>query len=252
MLCLTKNNLIKISGLLVVLLAWFAIYLSKAYNILLIPAPADVFYVLLNFFIDKNFILNFSATLIRVIIAFVISTALGIILGLMIGYYKILNDSTEILIDFLRSIPGIVLFPLFILFFGVSDTSRLMVAIFIATPIILINTKYGVINSSKIRKNLYKIYKINQLKMFTKIILPEASPYVFNGLRVALSLIIIIIIVTEMLIGAKYGLGQLIVTSQYQFKTDMLYAIIILLGALGFFLNWNFNKFENKIFHWRD
>lgn len=235
-----------------ILLAWFALYLSRIYNILLIPAPTDVFYALFNFFVDKNFILNFSATLIRIIIAFVISTTMGIILGLMIGYYKILNDSTEILIDFLRSIPGIVLFPLFILLFGVSDTARLMVAIFIATPIILINTKYGVINSNKTRKNLYKIYKINQLKMFTKIILPEASPYVFNGLRIALSLIIIITIVTEMLIGAKYGLGQLIVTSQYQFKTNILYAIIILLGALGFFLNWNFNKFENKIFHWRD
>ena len=247
-----KNNLIKSSGLISLFLIWFIIYQLKIYNALLIPAPNAVFDIIIKFFSDINFIYNFLTTFIRIIIAFLVSAILGIFLGLLFGYYKILNNLTESLIDFIRSIPGITLFPLFILFFGVGDISRLMVAIFIATPIILINTKYGVIYSNNLRKNLRKIYKINWLKMFTQIILPEASPYVFNGIRISLSLTIIIIIATEMMLGTKYGLGQLIITSQYQFETEVLFAVIILLGTLGFILNLSLNKLETKIFHWKN
>ena len=238
-------------GFLVILAVWFIAYFSKIYNPLLVPSPIYVVKTLLAFGVDSNFLFNLLATFVRVILAFIVSALFGISLGLAVGHYKILNHATEQLIDFLRSIPAIVLFPLFILFFGVSDVSRLLVAIFIAVPIILINTKYGVINSSRLRKNLFKLYKLSKLKMFYKVILPEASPYIFTGLKVAVSLIIIIIIVTEMMLGTEYGLGQLLIKSQYEFETAVMFAIIITLGVLGFVLNIGFNKFEKKIFHWR-
>lgn len=246
-----NKKLILSSGFAALLAIWIIAYLSGVYDPLLIPSPIQVFKTLGESLASTVFLLNFLATFIRVILAFIISTVIGVVLGLVLGYYKTADLSTESLIDFIRSIPGIALFPLFILLFGIGDISRLLVAILIAVPIILINTKYGVINSNKTRKNLYKMYKIKKVDMFTKIILPEASPYIFTGLRVALSLTIIIIIVTEMLLGTKYGLGQLLVTSQYEFETPLMYTIIIFLGIVGFILNYAFNKIETKLFHWR-
>jgi len=252
MLYLIRKKIIKISGFLMVLLIWTIIYLSGTYNILLIPSPLSVFKTLFLSLGSWNFILNCGATFLRIISSFLIASFFGVSLGVFIGYYKILNETTEDLIDFIRSIPGIVLFPLFILFFGISELSKIMLAIFIAVPIIVINTKNGIIHSNSIRKNVSKIYRINKLKMFYKVLLPEASPFIFSGLKISLSLIIIVIIVAEMLISAKYGLGQLVIIAQSQFDTEIVYSIIIFLGCLGFFLNFIFNKVEDRVFHWKN
>lgn len=238
-------------GLISVLIIWILLYIFKIFNNLIIPSPLETFFELIKFTYKKELLLNLYQTIIRIIIAFIFSLIIGIKLGLLFGHSKKLNESTESLIDFLRSVPGIVLFPLFILFFGVGEISRILVAMFVAIPIIIINTKYGVINSKNSRKDLYKIYKMKKRDIFKKIIIPEASPYIFNGIRIAISLIIILIIVTEMMLGTKYGLGQLIIKSQYSFETATMYAVIILLGIIGYFLNYLFNKIETKVFHWR-
>lgn len=248
---LKNKKIIGSAGFLAVLILWFAIYLLGVYPSLLMPSPVIVFKEMINLLAAKSFWLNFLATIIRVFAAFAISAFIGIIAGLMIGYYKIFNEMTEPLIDFARSIPAIILFPLFILLFGIGDMSRLLVAIFLAVPIIVINTKYGVINSSQMRKSLGKLYNMKDYLFFYKVILPEASPYIFTGLRVSVSLILIIVIMTEMMLGTAYGVGNLAVINQYQFETAIIYAIIILLGIFGFLLNFSFNKIEKRIFHWR-
>jgi ABC-type nitrate/sulfonate/bicarbonate transport system permease component len=251
MFCSINKKILAISGFAALFTVWAIVYLAGVYNALLIPSPIEVIKTLGALFVSKEFLLNLLATFTRVIIAFIISTVIGVVLGLIFGYYKNTDISTASLIDFIRSIPGIAVFPLFILLFGIGEISRLLVAIFVAIPIILINTKYGVINSSKMRKNLCKIYKIKKFDMFRRVILPEASPYIFTGLKVALSFAIIIIIVTEMLLGTTYGLGQLLITGQYEFNTPLIYSIIIVLGMVGFLMNYAFNKIETKVFHWR-
>jgi NitT/TauT family transport system permease protein len=224
----------------------------KLYSPLLIPSPIEVGKSLVSFFMDTELLIHLGATLLRILAAFIISTIFGIIIGLAVGYYSIIDKSSELLIDFLRSIPGIVIFPLFILFFGTSEMSRILVAIFVAIPIIIINTKYGVKNSNESRKNMRKIYNLKTIDFFKRVLIPESSPYIFTGIKIALSFSIILIIVTEMLLGTKYGLGRLLILSQYEFNTAMLFSIIILLGSIGMLFNFGFNQFEKKTFHWRE
>lgn len=247
-----NNNIFKWSGIALALALWFLIYLLKLYSPLLIPSPIGTAKTLLSFFTDYNLLIHLGATFLRILAAFIVSAIFGITIGLLVGYYTTLDQSSELLIDFLRSIPGIIVFPLFILFFGTSDISRLLVAIFVAVPIIIINTKYGVKNSNELRKNMRKIYKLGKLDFFKKVLIPEASPYIFTGLKVALSFTIMIIVVTEMLLGTQYGLGRMIILSQYEFNTAMLFSIILLLGGIGLLFNFGFNQFENKTFHWRE
>lgn len=245
------NKIVGLSGFILVLIFWTIIYANQTYSTLIIPSPFDVFRSLVRLWFDHNFIISFGVTVFRILIAFIFSALIGVFLGIIIGYYKILDLGTKWLIDFLRSIPGITLLPLFILFFGITNLSRMLVTMFITIPTVLINTKDGVIYSTELRKNFHKLYKINKFKMFTYVILPEASPSIFSGLKISLSLTIILIIVTEMIMGSKYGIGHFIINSQYQFDTDDLYGIIIILGIVGFVLNVLLNKIENKIFHWK-
>ena len=246
-----KSIVMPTVGFLIVFSIWFVFFISERYSQLLIPSPIHVAETFMALLVDATFMSHVGATFTRILVAFLISAFLGILIGLIVGYYNLIDSMTYTLIDFLRSMPGIVLFPLFILFFGVGDVSRLLVAIFVATPIIIINTKYGVINSNKLRKNMRTLYKLKAITLFYRVIVPEASPYIFTGLRVGISLVIILVIVTEMMLGTSRGLGHLLIHSQHHFDTPLMYAIILMLGCIGFLLNSIFNVIEQKIFHWR-
>lgn len=234
------------------LVLWELLYLFQVVHSLILPSPHAVFVKFLLFFAEEEFFYNFLATTLRVLVSFILATLLGVSFGLIFGFYTTLDRFTEKSIDFFRSIPGIVLFPLFILFLGVSDFSRIAVAITASGVIILINTKYGLINSSKMRKHFYHLYKLKKSTLLFKVLLPEACPYIFTGLRIAISVTLIVVIVTEMLLGTNYGLGQMLVNSQLQFETDTMYAVIILLGITGSGITFLFNSIEKKIFHWRE
>ena len=246
-----KKILLDYSGFFTVLIIWTIIFSFKLVHTLILPNPLEVTMALGNFFSDSEWILQWGATLARALLSFFLATAIGISCGLILGSNRILDQATEKLIDFLRSIPSIALFPLFILLLGVSESSRIAVATTVGSFIILISTKYGVLNANKIRKQMGKLYNLSYVTFLRKVLLPEAFPYIFNGMRIAISLSLLIIVVTEMLLGTNYGIGQILIKSQIQFQTEVLFATLIFLGILGTSLNFIFNKIEQKLFHWR-
>ncbi len=247
-----KDLLVRSSGFFLLLIAWITLYALGAVSILVLPSPIAVFQELRLLFSDGEFTLSFFATLLRVLISFAIAAILGVALGLLLGYYKALQKAMEQVVDFWRSLPGIALFPLFMLIFGISDTSRIAVAVSVAAVVILINTQYGLQNARKLRQHFAELYRMRKISLFLRVLLPEASPYIFTGLRVALSLTLVIIIVTEMMLGTQHGLGQWLIRSQLEFETPMLYALILVLGILGLSLNLLFTTVEKKNFHWRE
>ena len=246
-----KHLLLESSGFIVILCLWFLLFSLNLVHILILPHPLEVGIKLLEFGSTKEGLYHILATILRVAISFIIAAVLGISGGLLLGLHAKLDLATEKLIDFIRSIPPIALFPLFILLLGVSDTSRIAVATSVGTLIILINTKYGVRHANKIRTQMRKLYSLSRISFIWKVILPETFPHIFTGLKVAVSITLLVIIVTEMLLGTNYGLGQVLINSQIQYETETLFATLILLGILGTSFNFIFNKMEQKLFHWR-
>jgi len=246
-----KRILYALSGFAIVFIVWMIIHYLRIYNPIIFPSPFKIVEGFFGSLMDSFFLKNLGSTLMRVIIAFVISTVVGISVGLIAGYYKAFHLTTEQLIDFIRSIPSVAMFPLFILLLGMNDASRIAAAVLLASTIILISTREGVMHSCKLRNELSKVYKLGTRKMVLKVILPEASPYIFTGLKVSISFCVIVIIATEMLVGSDMGLGQLLVNSQYEFDIVFMYVILTTLGTVGFVLNLMFKSFEKKVFHWR-
>jgi len=109
---------------------------------------------------------------------------------------------------------------------------------------------YGVKNCKEARIKVAKVLKANKTAIFTKIIFPESLPHIFVGLRISISIALILVVVAEMFIGTKYGLGRLISDSHLMFRISTMYVAIFTTGILGYVLNKIFLLVETRVFHW--
>ena len=243
-----KNSLI---GIVLVIILWGLVSKLNLIQSFFLPGPMDTFLELSKLILDKTIIKDILITLERVGLAFIISL-IGIPIGLFLGSSRNVYESFEFVIDFFRSIPATAMFPLFLLIFGISDGSKIAVAAFASALIITFNTAYGVINSKKIRKEATKLMGASKLQIFRLISFWESLPQTFIGLRTALSLCLVIIVVTEMFIGTYAGLGRKIIDFQYVYDIKGMYAVILLTGIIGYLLNYIFVISERKLIHWNE
>ena len=114
----------------------------------------------------------------------------------------------------------------------------------------LVNTTYGVRNANKIRIMVAKSLHAGDIAILRKVLLPESLPFIFSGARIAISLALILEIVTGMIIGGNTGLGVRIVNAQLTFDATTLYALIIIIGLLGYTINKAYVTVERRIVHW--
>jgi len=246
-----KKYLTALIGPSIFILIWFALFVSEIFSSLLLPGPIETFNSFIDLFSDEKILEDLKMTIFRVITSFLIAVVIGVPLGLLLGSSKKLYDSLEFVIDFFRSLPATAIFPVFLLIFGIADASKIAVAAFAGVLIILFSTAHGIMNASKVRLLTAKIMGATRLTIFKTILFWESLPQTFIGLRVALNFCLIIIIVTEMFIGTNVGLGRKIIDFQIIYKTDAMFAVIILTGILGYLLNMIFAFWQSRIIHWK-
>jgi NitT/TauT family transport system permease protein len=175
--------------------------------------------------------------------------AIGIPIGLVLGASERFYRSVEFVVDFFRSTPSTAIFPLFLLLFGVDDRTKIYVATFAAALAIIFNVAYGVMNARKTRLQAARLMGATRLHVLLVVLL-ESFPQTFIGLRTGVSLSLIVVIVAEMFIGAKDGLGDSIFEAQQMFDMPQMYAAIFASGVLGYGLNLMFRLIERRIVHW--
>ena len=142
------------------------------------------------------------------------------------------------------------MFPLFLVLFGVGDKTKISVAAFGAALVIMFNVAYGVMNARKTRLLAAKVMGARGGSVLFDVMLLELLPQTFIGLRNGVSLALIIIIVAEMFIGSKDGLGHSMFEAQQLFDMPAMYAAIFAAGALGYGLNLLFLLVERRFVHW--
>jgi len=158
--------------------------------------------------------------------------------------------SVEFLIDFFRSTPSSALIPLFLLIFGVSDVNKVAIAAFGAFLIVVFNSASGVINARKQRVMAARVMGASNWQIFKDVLVWESLQPSFVGLRSAVSMALVIVIVAEMFIGSDNGLGHHIIDAQQVLNVKSMYAAILAAGALGYALNALFLVAERRIVHW--
>ncbi|MBD2103033.1 ABC transporter permease [Leptolyngbya sp. FACHB-261] len=237
-------------GVILLFVAWWWIAVSGWVNPVLLPTPLATFSTLLQETFGGTMLVDFTATVVRTFEAFALAAVIGVPLGVALGSSEPVYRSVEFLIDFFRSTPASALIPMFILFFGVSDLSKVTIAAFSALLLILFNSAYGVINAKRSRILAAKVMGANQWRVFKDVLLWESLPQTFIGLRSGISIALVIVIVAEMFIGTEQGLGKRIIDAQQVLNVKDMYASILITGLLGYVLNVFFLLIEKRFVHW--
>lgn len=237
-------------GPTILVVLWYGVWFARIINPLFLPAPHQVFGMLGKMAVQIVVWQDAVSTLGRITISVLISAIIGIPVGLLIGYYGWAYKSSELMLDFFRSLPALALFPLFLLVFGIGDSAKVATAVFASTLVIVLNTRYGVTQSLQIRRIVAKIIGATKIEVFLRVVFFDALPQIFVGLRTAISLAVIVIVVTEMFVGTSFGLGHRIYESQLMYRVPEMYATIIITGLLGYALNKAIVIIENRVVHW--
>jgi NitT/TauT family transport system permease protein len=217
---------------------------------ILLPPPADTVTALINGLAGGPLLKDFAVTLWRTFQAFMMAAVIGVPLGVVLGSNEKAYRSVEFLVDFFRSTPSSALIPLFLMIFGVSDINKVAIATFGALLIVVFNSAYGVINARKQRVMAAKVMGASRWQIFKDVLIWESLQPSFVGLRSAVSMALVIVIVAEMFIGSDSGLGNRIINSQQVMNVRDMYASILAAGAMGYTLNVLFLMAERHIVHW--
>jgi ABC-type nitrate/sulfonate/bicarbonate transport system permease component len=190
-------------------------------------------------------------SLVRLAAGYALAAVLGVAVGVTIGLNRRVRATTEPVLEFFRAVPPPVLVPAIMLFAGIGDGMKVIVIVFGCVWPILLNTVEGVRAVDSVAVDTARAYGITGPARITRVILPSASPQIAAGLRQALSIAIILMVISEMF-AASNGLGFTIVQFQRSFAIPEMWSGIILLGLLGFGLSALFRLAERRALRWYD
>lgn len=234
----------------ILLIAWGLVYWTDWVNPLLLPSPARVFRHLLLGVASGGLLDDLLVTLYRAFLGIALAAVFGIPIGTLLGVNERFHEAFGPTVDFFRSIPATAMLPLFMVMFGIGDQTRVLLVFFSASLIMIVNTYSGVRNVSKTRLAAARLMGANRWQLLSRVAVMDALPQVFTGLRVSVSLALIIVVVTEMLIGTTAGLGHRIYDAQLIFNTVEMFSAIILTGLVGTTLNLLLAGVEKRYLHW--
>jgi ABC-type nitrate/sulfonate/bicarbonate transport system permease component len=237
-------------GVLLLIAVWWLATALKVADPVLLPPPQKALQALVDGLVSGPLLFDFSQTIYRTVLSFLIASAIAIPLGVILGAAEKLYRSVEFVIDFFRSTPASAVFPLFLVLFGVGDKTKIAVAAFGASLVILFNVAYGVMNARKTRVLAAKVMGASRPRVLVDVYLWESLPQTFIGMRNGISLSLVIIIVAEMFIGSSDGIGHRLIEAQMLFEMPTMYAAIFAAGALGYGMNWVFLTIEKTFVHW--
>ncbi|AOA57648.1 ABC transporter permease [Acinetobacter larvae] len=185
----------------------------------------------------------------RALVAFAVAIVVGVPLGLMMGRSPILNAILDPFVQFLRPIPKIALVPLVIVWLGIGEQSKFFL-IFIATIMsIIVGATAASQNISQGLIQAAESMGLSKSKILFKVILPSALPEIMTTIRLSIGIGWTALIAAEM-VAATSGLGWMIMNAGGYLRTDVVIVGIVLLGIIGFLLDWLLVKAQQKWVPW--
>ena len=214
------------------------------------PGPDRSFGTLWEQLHEPEFWHAFVETLRRMALGFVSASLIGIAAGALIGLSRNLRDYVEPTLELIRPLPASAVIPVFVLLIGLNERMIIAVIAFASLWPVLLGTVHGFKTIEPRLIEVSRLLHLSSLELVFKIALPNAMPDIFAGLRLALTVSLILAVVTEMLSGMP-GLGHNIIMAARAFRSADLYAGIIVLGAIGYLTNIALERLERHVLRWR-
>jgi NitT/TauT family transport system permease protein len=193
---------------------------------------------------------HLAASLTRSASGFGIAVVSAVALGLLVAWYRSLDRFLNPLLEVFRNTAALALLPVFTLLLGIGETSKISIVAYAAFFPVLLNTIAGVRTVDPLLVRAARSLGLSNFRLFQKVILPSAVPTIFTGIRMAGTSSILVLIAAEM-VGAKAGLGYLIVNAQSSFLIPDMYAGILTVSLLGLLVNYLLVAVERHFSRWR-
>ncbi|MBN9530313.1 MAG: ABC transporter permease [Alphaproteobacteria bacterium] len=215
-----------------------------------LPAPLQVAQAIYRMTVSGELWRHLSASLWRIALGWTLGTLIGVSAGFAMGLFTLARSPMQAFVGILFPVPKIALVPLFVIWFGIDEASKIAtIAIGVFFPTV-ISTAAGV---EAVQKNLIRLgqsFNLTRWSIITKIILPGALPSMLAGFRITLSVSILLLVAAEM-IGAQRGLGAYILRAGDLFQTDQLIGGVVVLAVLGLAFVGLLGLVERRLLRWR-
>jgi sulfonate transport system permease protein len=217
---------------------------------ILLPAPLDVLRAAIMATERDRLLTHVGVSALRAAAGLLIGASLGLLFGLATGLSRKLQLLLDTPLQMLRAVPPLSLVPLVILWFGLGETAKLfIVAVAVVFPVYL-NTFHGVRSVDPQLIEMARMYRVSGLALYREIILPGALPSILVGLRFALGLSWLVLIVAET-IGATQGLGYVAMNAREFMQMDVLVLTIVLWALLGKLADLLARQLEQRLLPWQ-
>jgi NitT/TauT family transport system permease protein len=225
-------------------------YLAPASTKVFLPPLHEVLEALGTLIGNGQLQNHLAASLSRSASGFGIAVVTAVALGLLVAWYGALDRFLNPLLEVFRNTAALALLPVFTLLLGIGETSKISIVAYAAFFPVLLNTIAGVRTVDPLLIRAARSLGLSNFQLFQKVILPSAVPTIFTGIRMAGTSSILVLIAAEM-VGAKAGLGYLIVNSQMSFLIPDMYAGILTVSLLGLLVNYLLVGVERHFSRWR-
>jgi NitT/TauT family transport system permease protein len=247
---LVRKVVVSTAGLILLMAVWQFLPEWGVVDKTFVPPFSEVVSAWWHLLKDGTLWYDAKASLVRALGGFAIAVAIGVPLGLLIGWYRLAAEVLNPVLELFRNTAALSLLPVFILIMGIGESSKIAFVAYACVWPVLLNTISGVESVDPLLVKSARSLGLGSFRTFQKVVLPAAVPTIFTGIRLAGSFSLLVLIAAE-LVGANSGLGFLITYSQQNFAIPNMYAAIITISMIGIVLNQLLLLLERHFSTWK-
>ena len=221
-------------------------YVKRVQNVVGLILVFGIWFVLSNYTDIPRHIIS---SMYRIVIGFSIGSLLGILMGLMIGWSKNVRNTLEPLVEFIRPMPPLALIPLFILWFGIGNKSKIIVIAFGAWVVLVVNTIEAVRNVDPLYIDAAKSLGAKTGDILRTVLIPAITPEIIAGIRVVAANSFGMCVAAEFM-GTEAGFGYMIIEGRRFIMTDLLLVGVLLITISSMLVNGLIKLIERRITKW--
>lgn len=245
----SRNSLLSPALFVALLALWESAVRLLDIPIIVLPPPSAVLKALGELITSATFEYHLAVTVFEVLTGFAAGSASGMLLGIAIGQSRFVERLIYPYVVAFQTIPKVAIAPIIVIWFGYGLSSKVVITAMISFFPVLANTIVGLRSAPLDQVEMLRAYTANRWQIFRLVLLPQALPFIFAGLDVAAVLAVIGAIVGEF-VGAKAGLGFLILQKNFSFDMAGVFAILIVLSLIGLALHGGVMLAQRRFLFW--
>jgi NitT/TauT family transport system permease protein len=243
------NFMLRLVLVAATLAVWEALVRVTNVPAFILPTPSSIFVALYRGITSTLYLNHIGITLAETLIGFLVGAALAFALGIAVALSRPIEYFLYPFIVMFQAMPKVALAPLIIVWFGLGLTSKVVNAALVAFFPLMVNTIVGLRSAEEEKIDLMRSLAANRWQLFWMLQLPNAMPYIFAGLEIAMIFALIGAIVAEF-VGAQSGLGMLIQSMNFTMDVAGQFSVLLILSLLGLVLNGMVNGIRRRVLFW--